>query len=102
MKVNKKIKLNNGKIEIVTKQEHQFSELEKEILKVLALNGYYELQQSEYYEDVDKAEEKAEAMYRLINLGLVEDNEDSDDFTIHTVKSEEVDLFFLQILNEGI
>ena len=102
MKVNKEIKLNNGKIEIVTKQEHEFSEMEKKILKVLALNGYYELEQSEYCEDVDKAEEKAEAMYRLLNLGLVEDNEDSDDFIIHTVKSEEVDLFFLQILNEGV
>lgn len=102
MKVNKKIKLNNGKVEIITKQEHEFSEMEKEILKVLALNGYYELEQSEYCEDVDKAEEKAEAMYRLLNLGLVEDNEDSDDFTIHTVKSMEVDLFFLQILQEGI
>ena len=102
MKVTKEIKLNNGKVEIVTKQEHEFSEMEKKILKVLALNGYYELEQSEYCEDVDKAEEKAEAMYRLLNLGLVEDDEDSDDFTIHTVKSEEVDLFFLQILNEGI
>lgn len=102
MKVNKEIKLNNGKVEIVTKQEHEFSEMEKKILKVLALNGYYELEQSEYCEDVDKAEEKAEAMYRLLNLGLVEDNEDSDDFTIYTVKSEEVDLFFLQILKEGV
>ena len=102
MKVNKEIKLNNGKVEIITKQEHEFSEKEKEILKVLALNGYYELEQSEYCEDVDKAEEKAEAMYRLLNLGLVEDNEDSDDFTIHTVKSMEVDLFFLQISEEGI
>lgn len=102
MKVNKEIKLNNGKVEIVTKQEHEFSEMEKKILKVLALNGYYELEQSEYCEDVDKAEEKAEAMYRLVNLGLVEDNEDSDDFIIYTVKSEEVDLFFLQILNEGV
>lgn len=102
MKVNKKIKLNNGKVEIITKQEHEFSEMEKEILKVLALNGYYDLEQWEYMEDVDKAEEKAEAMYRLLNLGLVEDNEDSDDFTIHTIKSAEVDLFFLQILQEGI
>ena len=41
-------------------------------------------------------------MYRLLNLGLVEDSEDSDDFTIHTVKSMEVDLFFLQISEEGI
>lgn len=102
MKVNKKIKLNNGKVEIITKQEHEFSEIEKEILKVLALNGYYDLEQWEYMEDADKAEEKAEAMYRLLNLGLVEDTEDSDDFTIHTVKSMEVDLFFLQILQEGI
>ena len=102
MKVNKKIKLNNGKVEIVTKQEHEFSEMEKKILNILALNGYYELEQSEYCEDVDKAEEKAEAMYRLLNLGLVEDNEDSDDFTIYTVKSQEADLFFLQILKEGI
>ena len=102
MKVNKEIKLNNGKIEIITKQEHQFSDLEKEILKVLALNGYYDLEQWEFMEDIDNAELKQEAMYRLINLGLVEDNEDSDDFTIHTVKSEEVDLFFLQILNGGI
>lgn len=102
MKVNKEIKLNNGKVEIITKQEHEFSEMEKEILKVLALNGYYDLEQWEYMEDVDKAEEKAEAMYRLLNLGLVEDTEDSDDFTIHTVKSEEVDLFFLQISEEGI
>ena len=102
MKVNKKIKLNNGKVEIITKQEHEFSEMEKEILKVLALNGYYDLEQWEYMENVDKAEEKAEAMYRLLNLGLVEDSEDSDDFTIHTVKSEEVDLFFLQISEEGI
>ena len=102
MKVNKEIKLNNGKVEIITKQEHEFSEMEKEILKVLALNGYYDLEQWEYMEDVDKAEEKAEAMYRLLNLGLVEDSEDSDDFTIHTVKSEEVDLFFLQISEEGI
>jgi len=102
VKVNKEIKLNNGKVEIITKQEHEFSEMEKEILKVLALNGYYDLEQWEYMEDVDKAEEKAEAMYRLLNLGLVEDSEDSDDFTIHTVKSEEVDLFFLQISEEGI
>ena len=100
MKVNKEIKLNNGKIEIITKQEHQFSDLEKEILKVLALNGYYDLEQWEFMEDIDNAELKQEAMYRLLNLGLVEENEDSDDFTIHTVKSEEVDLFFLQILSQ--
>lgn len=102
MKVNKEIKLNNGKVEIITKQEHKFSKMEKKILKELALNGYYELEQSEYCKDVDKAEEKAEAMYRLVNLGLVEDNENSDDFTIYTVKSKEVDLFFLQILQEGV
>jgi hypothetical protein len=102
IKVNQEIKLNNGKVEIITKKEHEFSDVEKKILKVLALNGYYELEQSEYCEDFDKAEEKAEAMYRLLNLGLVEDNEDSDNFIIHTVKSQEVDLFFLQILNEGI
>ena len=46
MKVNKEIKLNNGKIEIVTKQEHEFSEMEKKILNILALNGYYEIRGS--------------------------------------------------------
>ena len=45
MKVTKEIKLNNGKVEIVTKQEHEFSDIEKKILNILALNGYYELEQ---------------------------------------------------------
>ena len=102
MKVNKEIKLNNGKIEIVTKQEHEFSEMEKKILNILALNGYYDLEQWEFMEDIDKAELKQDAMYSLIELGLVEEDEDSDDYTIRVIKSDEVGSFFLQILKEGI
>ena len=41
IKVNQEIKLNNGKVEIITKKEHEFSDVEKKILKVLALNGYF-------------------------------------------------------------
>lgn len=102
MKVNKEIKLNNGKIEIVTKQEHEFSEIEKKILNILALNGYYDLEQWEFMEDIDKAELKQETMYNLEKLGLVEEDEDSDDYTIRVIKSDEVGSFFLQILKEGI
>ena len=102
MNINREITYKDGKIEIITRQEHQFSDLEKKILIILAQNGYYDLEQWEFMEDIDNAELKQEAMYRLLDLGLAEDNENSDDFTIHTVKSEEVDLFFLQILNEGI
>ena len=101
MKVNKEIKYNNGKIEITTKQEHKFSELEKEILNKLALNGYYEMEQWEFMEDPDKTELKQDAMYSFIELGLAEEDEDSDDFTINVVKSKEVGSFFLQIIKEG-
>lgn len=102
MKVNKEIKLNNGKIEIITEQEHQFSDLEKEILNKLALFGYYDLEQWEFMEDINKAELKQEAMLNLENLGLVEDDEDSDDYTIRVVKSEQIESFFLEILKGGL
>lgn len=102
MKVNKEIKLNNGKIEIITEQEHQFSDLEKEILNKLALVGYYDLEQWEFMEDINKAELKQEAMLNLEHLGLVEEDEDSDDYTIRVVKSEQIESFFLQILKEGV
>lgn len=97
MKVNKQIKFKDGKIEIVTIQEHQFSETEKEILNKLALNGYYEIEQWEFMEDPDKSYLTQEAMYSLMKLGLVEEDEDSDDFTIKVVKSDEVNSFFSQI-----
>lgn len=102
MKVNKEIKLNNWKVEIITKQEHEFSDIEKEILKTLALNGYYDLEQWEFMEDIDKAELKQKAMYNLEKLGLVEEDEDSDDYTIKVIKSDEVGSFFLQIIKEGV
>lgn len=102
MKVNKEIELTNDKIKIITEQEHQFSDLEKEILNKLALVGYYDLEQWEFMEDINKAELKQEAMLNLQNLGLVEQDENSDDYTIRVVKSEQIESFFLQILKEGV
>lgn len=97
MKVNKEIKLNNGKVEIVTKQEHEFSDLEKKILKVLALNGYYEIRGS--WEEHQK---EHDAVNNLIKLGLVKEDYDAWHYTVDVVKSEEVGSFFLQIIKEGI
>ena len=97
MKVNKEIKLNNGKIEIVTKQEHEFSEMEKKILKELALKGYYEIRGS--WEEHQK---EHDATTNLIELGLVKEDYDAWHYTVNVVKSEEVGSFFLQILKEGI
>ena len=51
-------------------------------------------------EDIDNAELKQEAMYNLEKLGLVEEDENSDDYTIRVVKSEQVKAFFSQILWE--
>lgn len=97
MKVNKEIKLNNGKVEIVTKQEHEFSDIEKKILKVLALNGYYEIRGS--WEEHQK---EHDATTNLIKLRLVKENYDAWHYTVEVVKSKEVGSFFLQILKEGI
>ena len=70
------------------------------ILLVLAQNGYYDLEQWEFMEDIDTAELKQEAMYNLEKLGLAEEDENSDDYTIRVVKSEQVKAFFSQILWE--
>ena len=100
MTVNKEIKLNNGKVEIITKQEHEFSDLEKKILKVLALNGYYEIKVNCNIPLCDNIE--FPACEKLIELGLVKENTDAWNYMIEVVKSEEVGSFFLQILKEGI
>lgn len=100
MKVKQEIKLNNGKVEIVTKQEHEFSDIEKKILKVLALNGYYEIRVNCSNPLSDNIE--FPACEKLIELGLVKENADAWNYMIEVVKSEEVGSFFLQILNEGI
>ena len=97
MKVNKEIKLNNGKIEIVTKQEHQFSDLEKKILKVLALNGYYEIRGS-----WEEHQEEHDAINNLMELGLVKEDYRAWHYTVEVVKTEQIGSFFLQILNGGI
>ena len=97
MKVNKEIKLNNGKIEIITKQEHEFSEMEKKILNILALHGYYEIRKPWH-----ESEEEHEAVNNLIQLGLVKENVAAWHYTVEVIKSEEVGSFFLQILQEGI
>ena len=55
MNINREITYKDGKIEIITKQEHQFSDLEMKILLVLAQNGYYDLEQLEFMEDIDTA-----------------------------------------------
>lgn len=97
MKVNKEIKLNNGKIEIVTNQEHQFSDLEKKILNVLALNGYYEIRGS-----WKEHQEEHDAINNLMELGLVKEDYNAWHYTVEVVKTEQIGSFFLQILNGGI
>ena len=97
MKVNKEIKLNNGKIEIVTKQEHEFSEMEKKILNILALNGYYEIRGS--WEEHRK---EHDAINNLMELGLVKEDYNAWHYTVEVVKTEQIGSFFLQILNGGI
>ena len=97
MKVNKEINLNNGKIEIVTKQEHEFSDLEKRILKVLALNGYYEIRGS-----WKEHQEEHDAINNLMELGLVKENYGAWHYTVEVVKTEQIESFFLQILNGGL
>ena len=87
MNINREITYKDGKIEIINKQEHQFSDIEMKILLVLAQNGYYDLEQWEFMEDIDTAELKQEAMYNLEKLGLAEEDENSDDYTIRVVKS---------------
>ena len=93
----KEIKLNNGKIEIVTKQEHEFSEMEKKILNVLALNGYYEIRGS--WKD---HQEEHDAINNLMELGLVKEDYNAWHYTVEIVKTEQIGSFFLQILNGGI
>ena len=100
MKVNKEIKLNNGKIEIVTKQEHRFTEVQKKILKSLALNGYYELICNNGNPAYNHREYPAIQIF--IKLGLVKEDYDARNYTVEVVKSEEVGSFFLQIIKEGI
>lgn len=97
MEVIKEIKLNNGKIEIVTKQEHEFSNLEKKILNILALNGHYQIRDS-----WEEHQEEHDAVNNLIQLGLVTEDLDAWHYTVDVVKSDEVGSFFLSILKEGI
>ena len=97
MKVNKEIKLNNGKIEIVTKQEHEFSEMEKKILNILALNGYYEIIGS-----WKEHQEEHDAINNLMELGLVKENYGAWHYTVEVVKTEQIGSFFLQILKGGV
>ena len=125
MQVNKEIKYNNGKIEIVSKQEHQLSELEKEILKSLVFNGYYEVEEwrqkilkdliksislNEHYEitkeeflkesDQDLFKLKREAIDNLIALGLVEEKR-TGYFTL--IRSDEnIKNFLLDIAKKKI
>ena len=97
MEVIKEIKLDNGKIEIITKQVHEFSNLEKKILNKLALNGYYQIR--DYWEE---HQEEHDALDNLIQLGLVTEDLDAWHYTVDVVKSDEVGSFFLSILKEGI
>ena len=97
MNVITEVNLNNDKIEIVTKQEHQFSDLEKKILKVLALNGYYEIRGS-----WKEHQEEHDAINNLMELGLVKEDYNAWHYTVEVVKTEQIESFFLQILNGGI
>lgn len=97
MKVNKEINLNNDKIEIITEQTHQFSDLEKEILNKLALNGYYEIRGS--WEEHQK---EHDAIDNLLQLGLVKENYEAWHYTVEPVKSEQIESFFLYILKEEV
>lgn len=83
LKVIKEIKLNNGEIEIITEQRHKFSNLEKEILNKLALNGYYELRGS--WEEHLK---EHNAIDNLLELGLVKENYEAWHYTVKLVKSD--------------
>ena len=97
MNVITEVNLNNGKIEIVTKQEHEFSDLEKKILNILALNGYYEIRGS-----WKEHQEEHDAINNLMELGLVKEDYNAWHYTVEVVKSEQIGSFFLQILKEGI
>ena len=101
MKTTQNIELNNGKIIVTTTKEHTFSELEKDILKKLAVNGYYE---SKYVDMCDKeAIAESNAMYNLCHLDLAEESEDAWKYTINVPKdNEEVGKVYLTILNKGI
>ena len=93
MNTKTEIKLSNGKIEVTTKREHELSKLEKEILKSLAINGYYEMQKV----DFDSQLKEQNAMNTLIHLGLANEDMDAWHFTINAVESNEVNSFFTQI-----
>lgn len=95
MTVNKQIIYQNGKIEIVTKQEHEFSELEKKILNILSIDGYYEIK------NLDESNNEYYACERLKELGLVRENYDAWYYTVEVVNSDEVGSFFLQIIKVG-
>ena len=97
MNVITEVNLNNDKIEIVTKQEHEFSEMEKKILNVLALNGYYEIRGS-----WKEHQEEHDAINNLMELGLVKEDYNAWHYTVEVVKTEQIGSFFLQILNGGI
>lgn len=97
MKVNKQIELTNDKIKIITEQEHQFSDLEKEILNKLALVGYYEIRGS--WEEHQK---QHDAIDNLLKLGLVKENYEAWHYTVGVVKSEQIESFFLEILKGGL
>ena len=97
MKVNKEIEFTNDKIKIITEQEHQFSNLEKEILNKLALSGYYEIRGS--WEEYQK---EHDAIDNLLELGLVRQNYEAWHYTVEPVKSEQIESFFLYISKEWV
>lgn len=94
MKVIKEIKLENNKIEIVTKQEHQFSDLQMKILSILALEGYYEIRH------VPESENEYDAVQELIKLGLVKENMEAWHYTVEVSHDENVMALFRQIIGE--
>lgn len=94
MKVIKEIKLENNRIEIVTKKEHQFSDLQMKILNILALEGCYEIRH------VPESNDKYEAVQDLINLGLVTENYDAWHYTVNVSQDENVMALFRQIIGE--
>ena len=94
MKVITEVNLKDGKIEIITKKEHKFSELQMKILNILALDGYYEIRH------VPESNDEYDAVQELIKLGLVEENMDAWHYTVKVSRDENVMALFKQIRGE--
>lgn len=86
MNIKEAYKIQGKTITVMTEKQHEFSNLELEILNLLYVNGYYE---TRYINDFnEKATLESDAMYLLQELNFAKENEQAWKHTINVDKTK--------------